>query len=228
MKAARHLPFLFFILFAFSNFSQAQEEKNITAELVTLSEKSNIKGLWFQTADGPRKLDVYERDFTMPEKYIGPKVIHFFVNEASLSSSPEDRPDPAAIVELPDDGGKVMLIFAPKAEQKVGWNIRALDNSLEKFPPGSYRFINLCPSEFTVILEGNESPAEPNSVTIISPVASNDTNEAHIQIGLEKEIIFSSIWEDKPDSRTTVFVAPDPNGRNGISVRRFSQAATSE
>ncbi len=160
----------------------------------------------------------------MPEKYTGPRIIRFYENEASLSLPPEKRPEPTAIAELPEKGGEVMLIFAQKDSEEIGWSVRVLDNSPENFPPGAYRFMNRTPSAFNVILDQKETPLEPNSQVVILSDKGDAIREIHAQIGVGEDIVFSSIWEHRADRRTTVFIISDPNGRNGMSVRRFPEA----
>ena len=201
--------------------SLGQEKNFVKAELVTLSWQSNIKNLWFQAKEGLRKLDVYERDFTMPEEYTGPLVIQFYSDEATLRLPPKERPAPQAIAKLPASGGKVLLIFAPKPQGEIGWAVRVLDNSPVNFPPGAYRFMNLTQDPIQVALDQKVAPVKANSLTIIRPNRGEEVRDMPAQIGVGKNVVFSSIWGHREDRRTTVFVISDPNGRNGLGIRRF-------
>lgn len=206
----------------------AQEEDFIQVEFITLSWKGNIKNLWFMSKEGHRKLDVYERDFTMPEIYTGPPIIRFYEDEAALDLPPEDRPEPSALAKLPASGGKILLMFAPKGSEENSWTVRVLDNSPATFPPGAYRVMNLGTSALRIALDRKVTPVKANSLAIVRPDRSDEVRDMPVQIAEGNKMVFSSIWGHQEDRRTTVFIIPDPNARNGIGVRRFYQAVIKE
>ena len=217
------------ISLALSNVATAQEPEKIKAEIVTLSWEGNIKDLWYQGPKETEKIDVYESGFTMPLEYSGPPDIAFYKDRTALALPPEKRPPPTAIARLPENGGSVLLFFTTLPNDPGKWEVRVLDNSIKKFPPGAYRFFNL--TETPIQLAINKTfypPIESRHLSIITPPTGEPIRDIALYIGIGKEIAYSSQWGHRDARRATVFVYPSSRGEGRLEVRKFFQAVIPE
>lgn len=202
---------------------KAQDGSFLKAEIVTLSWKGKIPGLWFQTKSGPQSLDIYDRSFTPPEEYIGPRQIAFHSERENLILPPDQRPEPVAVATLPEGGGEVLLIFIEKAGEQKAWQIQVLDNSMQNLPAGGYRVVNLTKDPYTAAFDRTTTPVKASGTTIIRPTKQNDVRDLAVQFAKGSQLVYSSIWGHQENRRGTIFLLPGDKGSQFISIRRYFQ-----
>lgn len=201
-----------------------QTSELVSAKLTTLSWENNIKNLWYQAKDGPRSMEAYSRGLTTPVAYTGPGVIRFHPDAETLALPPEVRPAPIATATLPATGGELLLVFTPAGNDKPGWDVRVIGNSTDDFPLGAYRFFNFTPNTLRVALDKTVESVGSFSSFIVRPAGGEPVRDISVMTALGNKIIYSSIWGHEEKRRANVFILPDPQGRNGISVRQFYQS----
>jgi hypothetical protein len=200
-----------------------QETAFVKAELVTLSWKGKIANLWYETKEGPRTLDVYERGFTAAESYIGPKELKFYPDRSALDLSPEKRPEPVASAVLPAGGGEFLLIFVERINPAGSWKVEVMDNSVSNLPEGGYRVVNLTKDSYNAYFDREAVAVKASGITVVRPAKRDSVRDLPIQIMKGKQLVYSSIWGHRETQRATVFLMPASPGAQFLTIRRYFQ-----
>jgi len=201
----------------------AQDPNTIKAEIVALSWKGKIPGLWFQTKSGPQSLDVYDRGFTSPAEYTGARTIAFHGSAGDLNLPPAQQPEPVAIAQLPERGGQVLFLFTEKSGAKQKWQVQVMDNSMHNLPAGGYRVVNFTKEPYTALFDRTVTPVTASGITIIRPTKQDEVRDLAVQFGRGKQLVYSSVWGHQENRRGTIFLLPGDAGSQFISVRRYFQ-----
>ncbi len=210
-------------LLLMSGFAQAQEENFLKAQIVTLSWKGKVDGLWFMTKDGPKELEAYERGFTAAEGYIGPRRMAFHRDRSELELPPEKRPQPVAVATLPEEGGEVLLVFVGNTEGGEAMRVEVMDNSIRNLPAGGYRVVNMTKDAYSAAFERDVIPIKASGITIVRPTKRDAVRDLPIQIARGKQLVYSSIWGHRESQRGTVFLMPGRTEKDFLTIRRYFQ-----
>ncbi len=211
------------MLLLMSGSAIAQEENFLKAQIVTLSWKGKVDGLWFLTKDGPKALEAYERGFTAAENYVGPRRMAFHKDPAELELPPEKRPQPVAVATLPAEGGEVLLIFVENPGSQASWRIEVMDNSVKNLPAGGYRVVNMTKETYSAAFDRDITPIKASGITIVRPTKRNEVRDMPVQIARGKQLVYSSIWGHRETQRGTVFLMPGKTEKDFLTIRRYFQ-----
>ncbi|MBX3742276.1 MAG: hypothetical protein KF712_14890 [Akkermansiaceae bacterium] len=210
-------------LLLLSGMALAQEEDFLKAQIVTLSWKGKVDGLWFVTKDGPKTMEAYERGFTAAESYVGPRRIAFHRERSELDLPPEKRPQPVAVATLPAEGGEVLLIFVENPASQDSWKVEVMDNSIKNLPAGGYRVVNMTKDAYSAAFDRDVIAIKASGMTIIRPAKRNDVRDLPVQIARGKQLVYSSIWGHRESQRGTVFLMPGKTEKDFLTIRRYFQ-----
>lgn len=210
-------------LLLMSGMATAQEESFLKAQIVTLSWKGKVDGLWFLTKDGPKTLEAYERGFTAAESYVGPRRMAFYKHPEELELPPEKRPQPVAVATLPAEGGEILLIFVENPNDRNSWRVEVMDNSIGNLPAGGYRVVNMTKDAYSAAFDRDVIPIKASGITIVRPTKRDGARDLPVQIARGKQLVYSSIWGHRESQRGTVFLMPGKTEKDFLTIRRYFQ-----
>lgn len=114
-------------------------------------------------------------------------------------------------------GTRRMLFVIELAQQSAGLplTIFGMDDSLDKFPPGTFKFLNLFKSALQVQFGGQTTPLPPGEVRVVKSNVPELGGFLPFMLGdAQGKIIFQTRLFGQPAGRELVFIGPPakPNG----------------
>lgn len=142
-----------------------------------------------------------------------------FLPEAEEGQPPFEVVASAAI---PTGARKVMFLVIPfKREGALTYRIVAMDDSLNAFPRGSFRFANFTPEPLLVSFDGKGRKIPSREIVVMSPKLRADGGFLPFLIGNTKgETLFGTRLFGQPDGRELVFITP-PLKKDGMPRVKF-------
>jgi hypothetical protein len=143
------------------------------------------------------------------------------VASPSNKTTSSSKEPPFAWINLPSNLGTLHLILAVSPGKWDG-GIMAIPDPPGSFPPGSLRFVNLCPYKLEVRIGKNAVPIAPKeSRSIRSAVPNHTYFDASIMTyenGEEKLGYALHVFQDNAQ-RTMFFVSPGPEGSGTVILK---------
>ncbi len=151
-----------------------------------------------------------------------------------MKPSAETPPENLVSIPFPGQVKQALVLLIPDKTSKSGYRGLVLDDSMDRFPWGTYRFINAT----GVPLVCRLGPAAP--VLLPKKLKTVDISPAgkrrNLPIGVAAQVqpekwLFTSIWEHRPDFRRIVIIARSDDARSGpitlkVVPERKSEHAT--
>ena len=140
---------------------------------------------------------------------------------ATLPYSPE---------ELPAKADRLLLIFhkiANNSGENPSYNVLVIEDKLESFPLGSFKFINFIDSSIAVML-GQENFIINEKKEKVIEIAAPDIGDLTIKLASLNEDgnwenFYSNGWGHSNDLRTIVFLTKSTNGLRPLRFRQYDR-----
>ena len=191
------------------------------------------KSLWYE--QGGDKVDIYanstlrsiDYDYDLDQRIVfygdRTNAVGLPVPEAiaTLPYSPE---------ELPAKADRLLLIFhkiANNSGENPSYNVLVIEDKLESFPLGSFKFINFIDSSIAVIL-GQEKFIINEKKEKVIEIAAPDIGDLTIKLASLNEEgnwvnFYSNGWGHSNDLRTIVFITKSANGFRPLRFRQYDR-----
>ncbi len=213
-------------------FAQVPDDVKVRkAEILTLTDSGVIEDLSYVTVDGVSKLSIYSRGFAPSIAYKGPEEIVFFrpISNPNGFDGEEAVRKIVGKVKLPATATRILLLFEKKPsstdEEEEAYRILALDNDLQGFPAGAYRFVNVSPIPVRGFLGRDQFDLKPNASKIMEAKGDSETGNVELKLfrmkGDTLEKIYSSVWNVNKRRRSTVFLSASQSGVQDVDVRKI-------
>jgi hypothetical protein len=205
--------------------SHGQEGDRVRVELVSLAWDRPIKGLLYGAVSEPQEMDVYARGFSAPANYEGPALLEFYRLLPPEEEGGAPVRDVVGRAALPGETSKVLLLFRPlREEEGERYQVVAMDNSLARFPPGSFRFFNFTNIELVGVV-GSETLRVGAGATAIERPRGDENGNVEVRLFTElagqRRAVYSSVWGVRESRRTSVFILADPSSTRDLEIRKF-------
>ncbi len=129
---------------------------------------------------------------------------------------------PAGTAEIAPGGHLPLLVFFPSGKVEV------LDDSLDKFPGGSYRVLNGLNEDLGALLGKSPTSVPANSNKVIDATKEKNGTTLFVQMYLlersPRTLVFSNNWAFSPLLRTMVIVVPPVPPSELPTVRRIVES----
>lgn len=187
-----------------------------------------ITGLKFLSSNQATEIFIPNGSRSQSTNYTGDAKLVFFRER----TTPEGQiiRDPKAIVSLPRNMDRVLLLFAASTDQSAyEYRIIPIDDSYTDFPPGSYSFLNFTGQPLALKLEDDLLSIPANENRKIQPEKDQSINLS-IQIAKAEEqsdqwqLAYSSVWEFRPNRRILAIILPSKEDASGpVSLRLLKE-----
>jgi len=223
MSARTHIPaFLAVGLLALVpviNLPAQDAAETWTVRVAALDIAGGHDTLWLRTGAEKEaiKVQLNTRVFSEAIEFKGDSKIEFFTTAAEAAA--EIPPLPLATAHLMDPSS--LLLFAPKADE-VGYRVFLIAD--ERFPFGSFRFVNLSKSNVHVELDDKSSMLEPGTTRTVS--FSNAKLNIPVRVrtlgqeSSEPRLVRQSSWSIVPTQRELVLIVPNEH-HDSVRLRHF-------
>jgi hypothetical protein len=179
----------------------------------------------------PIELSVGQRSKAYPLK--GVEALELFIRKATVAGAAESN----AAVEyervgtaplLPDAKRMLFLIDAKKDAKKdaksLPLRVLGIDDSLEIFPAGSYRFFNQTPGLLRIDFGGATHDFPPGELKIVTPVLPEAGGFLPVVIKNEQGLsLLENRFLAQRTGRELVIISPPAEGRTGIAIQSLSE-----
>lgn len=199
--------------------------------LTTLAWGNSAGPYYYLNGGKVEELRAYSRGISRPVRYQGPRTIGLYLSEAAPALPVEERPPPDAVVTIPVELHRALLLFIKQGDGST--RVRVFDANVQNFPAGSYRFVNL--SDKTVVLALGDEPELttllPKAVTLVrKPPLSGSRLNVNVQMAQSgpegnPQLIYRSLWGYRENRRVMVFVVPGENPNVPVKVLYFDETA---
>ncbi len=191
------------------------------------------KSLWYEH-DG-KKVEVYANNTIRSIDYdydLAPSII-FYGNRTNAKGIPIPEAVarlPYSAEDLPTKAGRLLLIFhkvANNPSRGPSYNILVIEDKLESFPLGSFRFINFLDKKIAVRLGSKDFIVENNKEKIVE-IASPEKGDLTIKLASMNDAgswvnFYSNGWGHANDLRTIVFLTKSENGIKPLRFRQYAK-----
>lgn len=155
--------------------------------------------------------------------YKGAPLISFYV-EDGVNENGSVRYKQIAELSVSPTAKKLLLLFIPKGDST--YQVISYPDSMEDFPVGSYKFVNLTSTQLAVNVGNNKLVIPPRGVEALSPKQLEDQNNVDIKLAKSNdeggwEMAHSSRWGYSGNNRAICFVYEDPQTKKVI-IRRIN------
>lgn len=128
---------------------------------------------------------------------------------------------------IPQGVSRVMFLIEPKPQRgpnDLPLNILAVEDSLERFPPGAFRYANATPIPLRIEFGGVAASASPGETVLIKPRALEAGYYPVKIFDASGQVIFQSRFFWEPVVREYVIIKPGANVSEGkLSLRFISE-----
>lgn len=191
------------------------------------------KTLWYE--QGGDKVEIYANSTlrSIDYEYDLTQRIVFYGDRTNA----EGLPVPEAIATLPYSAeelaakaDRLMLIFhkiANNPTENPSYNVLVIEDKLESFPLGSFKFINFIDSSIAVML-GQENFIINEKKEKVIEIAAPDIGDLTIKLASLNEDgnwenFYSNGWGHSNDLRTIVFLTKSTNGLRPLRFRQYDR-----
>ncbi len=138
--------------------------------------------------------------------------------------SDEEAVDPYKLVgkvAIPSGVKQVLFLLLMNEKEELNIKILAVDDSIEGFPAGTFRFVNFSKRSLVVDFAADSKKIKPKGMTIMKPRADNNGGLTPFIVRSNKgEIIFQTRLFSQTNNREMVFIT-DPEKRGALPGVRF-------
>lgn len=202
-------------------------ESDITLELSFLSLGVRIPELRFMNNGAIESLSVFDTTRSKNIRYVGPPTLTFY-RKTGLDEAGDPIHEAIGEVVLQPQPRRQLILLWEQAGAANGYSARAIDDDLESFPIGSFRFINLCPFPLQIRI-GNEEHGigQGGSVVVAGDFNHGQHYQALMVSLVEGEVrpAYSSMIYFNQRARTLYFILPrDDYGSGGVRLIAIPQS----
>lgn len=210
---------LFLIALIFIPFAFAQEKPTShTLRAAALAVIESHETLWLRTGAGHEALEISlnTRTFSTPITYKGSSPAVFYAS--AVEAAAENPPAPLASVKL--NGNSTLLVFAPAKNEKT-YAIYPIAE--EKFPSGSFYFVNLSSFSLNAEIGKNKFLLPTGKAKTISFPDGQRNIPVRIQTKDQENktrLLRQSYWSLSSTQRELILFLPSPHN-NYVKMRHF-------
>ena len=179
----------------------------------------------------PIELSVGQRSKAYPLK--GVEALELFIRKATVAGAAES----SAAVEYERVGtapllpavNRMLFLIESKKDAKKDANglplrVLGIDDSLEIFPAGSYRFFNRTPDLLRIEFGGATHDLPPGELKIVTPVLPEAGGFLPVVIKNEQGLsLLENRFLAQRTCRELVIIGPPAEGRTGIAIQSLSE-----
>ena len=212
---------------------QAKDEEPATAEAIkftcaTWDTLPNPELFYQQSGEYlPVELAAGQRSQAYPLK--GAEVFELFIRKAAVAGAAEASNLPAyekvGVTALPEGAKRMLFLIEAKNEAKgPPLQLLAMDDSLEIFPAGSYRFLNRTPDLLRIDFGGATHDLPPSELKTVTPVLPEAGGFLPVVIKNEQGLsLFENRFLAQRTGRELVIISPPAEGRTELVIKFLSE-----
>jgi hypothetical protein len=212
---------------------QAKDEKPSTPEAIkftcaTWDTLPNPELFYHHSGEYlPVELAAGQRSQAYPLK--GAEVFELFIRKATVAGAAEAITLPeyekVGMTTLPEGVKRMLfLIDAKKNASGLSLQLLALDDSLETFPAGSYRFFNQTPELLRIDFGGATHDLPPGELKIVTPVLPEAGGFLPVVIKNEQgRSLLENRFLAQRTCRELVIISPPAEGRTELVIKFLSE-----
>ncbi|WP_309379811.1 hypothetical protein [Cerasicoccus frondis] len=204
-----------------------QAEPNVSIQFTTLSwDASMIKDLKFESEGEVDSVSIYQRGFSIPQTYVGPRTMRFF-REVTDPATGEPLRNIVAQVNIPENVRELLLIFKQNDQgSKEHYQIFPINRNRDDFPRGSYQIFNL--SDYPISGKIDEQLFQINtqrSQVIKLPLQETATIEVKFARNENDSwsLAYSSLWAHKANNRVNIFIFNTGDKIDPVEIRMYKE-----
>lgn len=196
----------------------------VETQLIALSLYDAVDGLYMWDGEKPVPFHAAVTDMRQPIPYKGPsRLVLHDTPEAFLVEEPEQVPPPVAVVELPENAERVLLLCLKRESQPL--RIVAYPVSFDSIQPGDYRFFNFASTPIRILLGDKNLTLNSGTVgTLTADSWRKDRKDLPIKLAApvngEVRMVKSTIWGHQPQKRYFVLIFDGSHISRPVVVRR--------
>lgn len=200
------------------------EELRVNVDFSIVSWDKPIFNLYYQSR-GQVELIKFVPNIGRSEvfNYQGAPFLTFYV-EDGVNEDGSIRYKQIAELNVSPAAKNLLLLFIPKGDDT--YKVISYADSMEDFPVGSFKFVNLTERQLAVNVGNNKLVIPPRGVEALSPKQLEDENNVDIKLAKPDEegswdMAHSSRWGYSANNRAICFVYEDPQTKR-IIIRRIN------
>jgi hypothetical protein len=175
----------------------------------------------------PVELSPGQRSKVYPLK--GTEVFELFIRKATVAGTADSSAPPeyekVGVTALPEGAKRMLFLIEAKNEgQGPPLQLLAMDDSLEAFPAGSYRFLNRTPELLRIDFGGATHDLPPGELKIVTPVLPEAGGFLPVVIKNEQGLsLFENRFLAQRNGRELVIISPPTEGRTALVIKFLSE-----
>lgn len=175
----------------------------------------------------PVELSAGQRSKVYPLK--GAEVFELFSRKETVAGAGESSATPeyerVGTTTLPVGATRMLfLIDAKKDANGLPLQLLAMDDSLETFPAGSYRFFNQTPELLRIDFGGATHDLPPSELKIVRPVLTEAGGFLPVVIKNEQgRSLLENRFQAQRTGRELVIISPPAEGRTELAIKFLSE-----
>jgi len=188
------------------------------------------EGIKVDTGNGVKELRISHRARMPAMRYVGTNPIVFF-RERTVPESEAPVRVPVAVARIPEGMRRVMLFFIPTnhaegENEGLLYRVIVLDDSLEAFPKGGYRFMSASKSKLSVLFDKARFQLNPGEQYMYKPTV-KEREKVALVVGIEEDgrTVTNKTFFHDDYVRWFVLICQEENkgGRKFISFRAIPE-----
>jgi hypothetical protein len=175
----------------------------------------------------PIELSAGQRSKAYPLK--GVVALELFIHKATIAAAAESNAageyERVGTAPLPPDAKRILfLIDAKKDANGLPLRVLGIDDSLEIFPVGSFRFFNQTPDLLRIEFAGATHDLPQGSLKVVTPELPEAGGFLPVVIKNEQGgILLENRFLAQRTVRELVIIGPPAEGRTGIAIQSLSE-----
>ncbi len=165
-----------------------------------------------------------------PVGYKGPASLEFFrVPPPVTPVAKEFAPDPIAIVNLPANASRVLLLFipqpAPPDKPNLVWRVEVIPDSLTDLPLGNYMLLNATQKKLLGSYSDRSFELVPGTPMLrkLDWPSGVDLEWRFWEADNTARPVHTSLWRHKQDGRYIIFIRGDGDGSSALQVKAITE-----
>jgi len=185
--------------------------------------KKVTEPLYYQVDDGFEKIVLRERRRSLPcSARLGESnVLSLYVkNPSDAPEAPPYLPVAQATIR-PESKRVLVLINLDEKTGGAGYHIKVIEENVDSFPPGSFRFLNLSGQKLGIVL-GEEKMIVPDNTMRTLEAKKQQGNYVSIKLVSKSGYLYQSTWYVSDHIRELVIIFPGEEA-DRIRLSMFSE-----
>ena len=170
----------------------------------------------------PLKISAGQRSQAYPLKGAG--MLELCIRKGDPSDEPVEY-EKVGAAPLPEGVRRMLFLIESKKDANgLPLQLLGMDDSLETFPAGSFRFINRTPDQLRIEFGGTVCQLPPEAIKVVVPEtpAADGFLSVVIKDG-EGQMILENRFFTQPTARELVVISPPAGGKTGLSIKSLTE-----